>query len=357
MNDLRTRDLTKRFFRAERDALSGVDLDLGRGEVMAVLGESGSGKTTLLRLIAGLDHPTRGTIEIGGQTVFDGRRTVPPERRGVGLVFQEGSLFPHLSVRENVRFGLHRRPAAEQKRRAMEMLALVGLEDMAARYPHELSGGQQQRVALARALAPSPTVLLLDEPFSNLDVVLKHAVRNEVVDIIRRSGTTAIFVLHDADDALSVADRVAVLRDGVLQQVAEPQVLYARPANEYVARFFGRINVLPAIAADGVLRTPLGCVACPNAMLASEERSVVLTVRPECIALHDAADVVAADAGASACVRCVRFLGDRCELTVSVEGLDGAPQEVVLYASPSRSPASGENVRIGIVGSVTLLGE
>ncbi len=205
MNDLRTTGLSKRYPRADRDAVHRIDLAIEHAAGLAVLGESGCGKTTLLRLIAGLETPTAGRVDIGGRLMANGRRTVPPERRGVGMVFQDYALFPHLRVLDNIRFGLHRLRRADQRDRAGSMLELVGLAGLGDRYPHELSSGQQQRVALARALAPQPTVLLLDEPFSNLDVVLKDRMRDELSDIIRRTNTTAIFVLHDAGDALAVA--------------------------------------------------------------------------------------------------------------------------------------------------------
>lgn len=352
MNDLRTIGLSKRYARAERDAVQRVSLTVEHAEVLTVLGESGCGKTTLLRLIAGLETPSDGRIEIGGRIVVDGRRTVPPERRGVGMVFQDNALFPHLRVVDNIRFGLHGLRGAEQRVRAQAMLTLVGLDGLAERYPHELSGGQQQRVALARALAPQPTVLLLDEPFSNLDVVLKGQMRDEVIDIIRRTGTTAVFVLHDADDALSVSDRVAVLRGGVVQQVAPPDVIYHEPSNEYVARFFGRVNVLPGEPCADGFRTPVGHVDFEHRLNGTRD-PVRLSIRPESIELvDDATD------GIAAVVRRVRFCGDHRELVVEVPTPGGPAQIVIVHCAPDVRAGTGETVAIRArAGAVRLLDE
>jgi iron(III) transport system ATP-binding protein len=331
MSDLRTSDLSKRYFRAPRDAVHRVSLVLEHGEVLAVLGESGCGKTTLLRLIAGLETPTAGTIEIGGRIVFDRRSVVPPERRGVGMVFQDNTLFPHLRVADNVCFGLHGQPRARQRERAREMLALVGMEAFAGRYPHELSGGQQQRAALARALAPAPTLLLLDEPFSSLDAVLKAQVRDELSDIIHRAGATAVFVLHDAEDALGMADRIAVLRDGIIQQIGSPDIIYRHPRNEYVARFFGRVNVLPGVPCDGGFLTPLGRVRVPVAN--GRHSRVTLSIRPECVEVCSDPDT-----GVSALVRRTRFCGSHLEVVVAIHGADGLLHDVVMHC-PSDTPA------------------
>jgi iron(III) transport system ATP-binding protein len=268
---LAVRSLSKRFPGAAAPAVADVSLTLESGEIVAVLGESGCGKSTLLRMIAGLETPSAGEIAIADRVVFNRKLDVPTEERGVGLVFQDYALFPHLDVASNVAYGLHRLRRAERGERVRELLALVGLEHLARRFPHELSGGQQQRVALARALAPRPAVLLLDEPFSNLDVVLKQQVREEVSRILRRAGTTALFVLHDIEDALAVGDRLAVLRDGRIQQLDTPEALFARPSHAYVARFLGETNLIPGTAVAGGFRTPIGFLAAPQASEAARQ--------------------------------------------------------------------------------------
>jgi iron(III) transport system ATP-binding protein len=223
-----------------------LSLTLDKGEIGCLVGSSGCGKTTLLRAIAGFLPVAAGTIEIDGLVVSGPRFTAPPERRGVGLVFQDYALFPHLKVADNIAFGLRQVPAAARRARVDEMLTLVGLAEEAQRYPHELSGGQQQRVALARALAPRPALLLMDEPFSSLDVELRQRLGNEVRQILKASATTAILVTHDQQEAFAMADRVGVMHDGVLEQWDRPYELYHRPATRYVADFIGQGVFLPA---------------------------------------------------------------------------------------------------------------
>lgn len=223
-------------------ALDEVSLQLEKGELLALVGESGSGKSTLLRAIAGLENPHAGTIQIGAQQVWKGNKGWPAERRPVGLVFQDYALFPHLTVAQNVRYGLRKNMKAQS--RQQEVLELVGLEAYAQRYPHELSGGQQQRVALARALAPNPKILLLDEPFSNLDELLKGRVRRELRSILKAANVSSILVTHDTKDALATADRLAVMQQGRILQLATPQRVYHNPKNTYVADFFGPCNYL-----------------------------------------------------------------------------------------------------------------
>jgi iron(III) transport system ATP-binding protein len=242
-----------------------------------VLGPSGCGKTTLLRLVAGFEQPDAGGVEIGGRVVVGPRAWTPPESRRCGMVFQESALFPHLDVAGNVGFGLPRRGRDE---RVAEMVALVGLAGLQRRMPHELSGGQQQRVALARALAPDPTLILLDEPFSNLDATLRAELRVEVREILRGAGATALLVTHDQAEALEISDRVAVMRAGRIEQVTTPDELYLRPANRFVARFVGEANLLAGEVRDGEVQTLAGRFPTGNGAPADGSRAEVL-LRPE----------------------------------------------------------------------------
>ncbi len=246
MSRIRVTGLTRTFpGRPPVDALRGVDLEVEAGQIVAVLGPSGCGKTTLLRVLAGLERPDGGTIELGGD-IIDGPGTHrPPDKRRVGLVPQEGALFPHLNVAANLAFGLRGRPRAARSSRGRELLELIGLHGMGDRKPHELSGGQQQRVALARALAPQPEVVLLDEPFSALDAGLRVTLRDEVAATLRATGTTAVLVTHDQTEALSMADTVAVMRDGAILQLGSPTEVYQRPVDLWSARFLGEVVELP----------------------------------------------------------------------------------------------------------------
>ena len=240
------RDLEIRYPLAAMPVLERLSLALDDGDIGCVVGSSGCGKTTLLRAIAGLVPVNAGTIEIGGICVAGGSFEVPTERRGVGLVFQDYALFPHLRIDENVAFGLRSLPRGERAARVRGLLDLVGLQALARKYPHELSGGQQQRVALARALAPRPALLLMDEPFSSLDVELRARLGAEVRQILKASNTTAILVTHDQQEAFAIADRVGVMNAGRLEQWDRPYELYHRPATRYVADFIGEGVFLPA---------------------------------------------------------------------------------------------------------------
>ncbi len=271
--------LTKRF-NGQLPAVNDITLRVRPGEFLTLLGPSGGGKTTTLRLLAGFERPTGGCIQIGDQIVADDRRFTPPEKRKVGMVFQDYALFPHVDVAGNIAFGL--RGAGEDNRRQVErLLSLVGMTQFAERMPYELSGGQQQRVALARALAPNPDILLLDEPFSNLDTGLRAQVRNDVRRILLETGTTALFVTHDQQEALSLSDEIAIIFDGKLAQVATPHALYNRPVTMQVAKFVGDANFLPAEAHGRTADSRLGEVK----LFHPKTGPVQLMIRPEALAI------------------------------------------------------------------------
>ncbi len=240
-------------------ALHNISFTVQSGEILILLGPSGCGKTTTLRLIAGFEKPTSGSIMINEQIVANGKVWVSPEKRGVGMVFQDFALFPHLTVEKNIAFGLYRWEESSRKARIEEILHLVGLQELRHRYPYELSGGQQQRVALARALAPKPLVILLDEPFSNLDADMRSYVQQEVKQILRESKTTAVLVTHDQEEAFDIADRVAIIRHGMVEQIDTPENIYHRPATKFVAEFVGQHpHLLPGRIVQGKALTEIG---------------------------------------------------------------------------------------------------
>ncbi|HSK53168.1 MAG TPA: ABC transporter ATP-binding protein [Clostridia bacterium] len=269
-------------------AVDGLDLEVQPGEMMTVLGPSGCGKTTVLRLIAGLETPDGGTIEIGGRRVAGGGASVPPERRRVGMVFQDFALFPHLSVRDNIAYGLRRDPDREV--RVRELLDLIDLSDAAALMPYQLSGGMQQRVALARALAPRPDVVLLDEPFSNLDAALRTQLRGDVREILRAAGTAAIFVTHDQDEALTLGDRMAVMVRGRVEQCAPPEVVYGEPATAFAATFVGVANLVHGECHASTALTRFGRVRLVGPRAARAEGRALVVLRPEHLDLVESPD-------------------------------------------------------------------
>ena len=283
---LECRGLFKRF--GDVRAVNDLDLAVSVGQVLALLGPSGCGKTTVLRLIAGFEQPDGGTISLGGRIVSGPGNAVPPEKRRVGMVFQEGALFPHLNVERNIAFGLNRKDRGNG--RVDEVLDLVGLGNLRHRMPHELSGGQQQRVALGRALAPQPELLLLDEPFANLDPKLRDQVRRDVLDIVRASRSTTVFVTHDQEEALFVGDTVAVMNQGQVEQTGSPEEMFHSPSSRFVAQFIGMADFLPAWRVDGSLMTEVGSVEWPSHWRSPVEQDGAATdsglevmVRPDCL--------------------------------------------------------------------------
>ncbi len=293
-------------------ALAEVSLTVAPGEILCVLGASGSGKSTLLRLIAGVERPSSGTIVLDGVEVTGPDRFVEPERRRVGMVFQDYALFPHLTVAANVGFGLRGVPRAEVDRRVGALLDRVGLSRYAASHPHMLSGGERQRVALARALAARPHLLLMDEPFSSLDGPLRSHVRQHTFDLLRETRTTTIVVTHDPEEAMRIADRIAILDAGRLAQCGRPEDLYQRPACLCVARMFGDINEVRGTCHDGHIETPLGRFAAPHV---HERAAASVFIRPQ--------DVHLAPGPSSVPARVVRttFLGDAVHVVLDVAGM------------------------------------
>ncbi|GAC1347666.1 MAG: ABC transporter ATP-binding protein [Acetobacteraceae bacterium] len=334
MSFLQLETLTKRY--ARQTAVDGVSLSLDRGQCLVLLGPSGCGKTTILNLIAGFLQPDAGRIRVDGADVTG----LPPHRRDMGMVFQDYALFPHMTLRQNVSFGLRMRgiARAEQDRRVHEALASVGLAELAARRPAQLSGGQRQRVALARALVIRPRLLLFDEPLSNLDAQLREQLRTEIRTVLDSAGITSIFVTHDQSEALALADRVALLRDGKVEQFGPPSALYDRPASQFAARFVGGCNLIAGEVVGqregaAVIRLPGGSVTAPGNDAAG--RRIVLAIRPHRLRLDP-------DGPWRGTVQTVEFLGAQTRVTLRNE----AEAVVVDLPRPVHGLARGQDLRV-----------
>jgi iron(III) transport system ATP-binding protein len=302
----------------ETYALRDFSLDVAPGEIVCLLGPSGCGKTTLLRVAAGIEKPSAGRILINEHEIAGPNRFVPPEQRGVGLMFQDFALFPHLTILENVAFGLKALPHAEARREAYLLLSRVGLDRYAQDYPHILSGGQQQRVALARAIVPRPAVMLMDEPFSGLDVQLRESMQDETLALLRETRATSIIVTHDSEEAMRLADRIAVMKRGRLVQAGSAEDLYHRPAALFVARLFSGINEIAYPVRKGAIETPIGSIAAPGI---ADGETAILCIRERGIRLNANAK------GLVGRVLHVKFLGDAARLEVAVAGFE-APLRV-----------------------------
>ncbi len=317
------------------DALQDVSLTVAPGEILCLLGASGCGKTTLLRLAAGVEAPTKGRILLDGVEVAGPHSFVPPEKRGVGLVFQDYALFPHMSVLENVMFGLRHLPQAQARDMAMRGLKRVDLDHYADSYPQMLSGGEQQRVALARALAPRPSVILMDEPFSNLDQRLRESIREETINLLREEGISAVVVTHDPEEAMHIADRIALMRKGHIVQTGMAEDLYFRPESLFAARFFCDLNEIDAVAKDGQVATPLGTFAAPDLA----DGPCIVCIRPQALLLDTERG------GVSASIIARRFLGRVDRLRLEVPGLE---QELHARLRDARAFHPGQGVRLAI---------
>lgn len=319
------------------DVLDGVSLDVPAGRTLALLGPSGCGKTTLLRSIAGLERPSDGTVSIDGDLMSGPSKWVPPERRRIGMVFQDWALFPHLSVAKNVAYGLSRRERREREAQVQTSLDLVGLHGMGGRMPSTLSGGQQQRVALARALAPKPRVLLLDEPFSNLDTNLRAEVRAEVHHLLLELGITAVFVTHDQEEAFVLGDRVAVMNAGRIEQIDTPHNIYTAPSSRWVAQFVGEASLVRGHASGSTAATPLGDVA-----LESELHGTVdVLIRPEQVAMERSSG--------SATVELIEFYGHDAMVYLNLEG-----QRIRVRTGPDTGVSRGDTVSLTYLGETAL---
>lgn len=335
-------DLSKTYPNAQEPAVSSLALRLERGEIVAMVGESGSGKTTTIRMIAGFEVPDAGEIHFNGTPLVGPNLFVSPEAREIGMVFQDLALFPHLTVKKNLLFGVkqkNRRSTAYVR----ELLELVGLPGLENRYPHEISGGQVQRIALARALASQPKLLLLDEPFNNLDIRIKMTLLGEIRDIIKRTDTTTLFITHEKSEAFVLADRIAVLRNGRLQQCASPREIYSQPANTYVAEFFGQANHIPTKIRNGRMYTPLGQFS-PDILpspLPGETNTGFLVHRPWDIMLHDNEEQ-----GIPVVITHRYFLGDHQEVYFTVPASPGS--EFKFFTHREKQFSQGATIYISL---------
>ena len=337
--------VTKSYQDPRLPAVESFNLKVGRGEVVTLVGPSGCGKTTLLRLIAGFEVPDNGRIEVAGREVAGPARWLEPEKRNIGFVFQDYALFPHLNVLQNVAFGLTRLPRRRRIERAREILDLVGLNIFSSRYPHQLSGGQQQRVALARALAPEPAVILLDEPFSNLDAALRGATREEVRRILKRTHTTTILVTHDQEEAMTFADRLAVMRIGKLEQQGLPESVYMRPKTAFVASFLGTTNLVRGRARGDIAETVLGRLPLTQQV----DGSVLLSLRPEDLYFDR-------QHGLPVSVQTREFKGHDLTFTcVAVAEPEQVGQRFTVQTGPECDIGVGEVVRLGTKGPAVPL--
>jgi iron(III) transport system ATP-binding protein len=344
MSFIHINNLTKRFEGNLAPAVDQISFSINKGEIVSLLGPSGCGKTTALRMIAGFENPSGGTIQIDQRYIVSESDVTPAEKRGIGMVFQEHALFPHMTVAKNIMFGLKNMKRSQKIKRVNEMLELVELEDYADMIPSRLSGGQQQRVAIARALAPKPHVILLDEPFSNIDASLREKMRFDISSILKKANATAIIVTHDQKDAFAVADKIVVMKDGTIQQVSTPKELYRCPSNCFVAQFVGKTNLLQGVVSkDGQsINTSVGTFDQLEGILQPALSKVMLSIRPENIAVSETGRY-------SGCVDRIVYGGDSQEIHLTAEGHSSlAPTPLLIKAPISFDIEVNEQVRFDI---------
>jgi iron(III) transport system ATP-binding protein len=337
--------VSKKFSSKSIPALTEVSFELKEGEILGLLGPSGCGKTTLLRIIAGFTEPSSGRVELAGTIVNCPGCWIPPEKRNTGMVFQDYALFPHLTIADNIAFGLRRNLKNNLiKKRVSEVLELVGLTGLEKRYPHELSGGQQQRIALARAIAPQPALILLDEPLSNLDVQVRQRLRSEIRSILKAAGTSAIFVTHDQEEALAISDRIGVMDRGKLEQIGTPEEIYLKPESRFVAEFVTQANFLPAQKKGDFWKTEIAELEISSAMVSEYGDRGDLMLRQEEI-------IIKPDAQATTIVRDRQFLGREyryCLETASGKKLHARTTTIVPVEV-------GERVRLSVTSSTAKI--
>ncbi|WP_350343608.1 ABC transporter ATP-binding protein [Proteinivorax tanatarense] len=341
MNAIQLKSVSKTYLGTNKPAVNDINLSVKQGDIITLLGPSGCGKSTTLRLIAGFERTDSGSISLAENLVSDKSKWVPPENRGVGMVFQDFALFPHLDVFNNVGFGYK---SKDRTKRVKEVLELVGLSELAKRYPHELSGGQQQRVALARALARRPVVVLLDEPFSSLDADLRVQMRLEVKRIIKEAGATAVLVSHDQKDALAISDRIVVIKDGVIQQNGTPREIYQNPANKFVANFVGETNILKGVVVEGeaCVATSFGTIPCRNTPNIKAKEQVYVSIRPGSIKKDE-------NGPFEGRVLDTIYTGQNIDAKIEVDLGNGTKQSLLMHFHPDEIVNDGDIVRFRVL--------
>ncbi|OPJ56290.1 ABC transporter ATP-binding protein [Alkalithermobacter paradoxus] len=337
MSSIKLRNISKKYKDEKKFAVSNMDAQIENGEIITLLGPSGCGKTTTLRMIAGFEKPQSGSIYFGDEAIVDEDLFIPPQNRGVGMVFQDYALFPHLTVEENIGFGIKK--DKDYKDKINKVLYLVKLNGFEKKYPSELSGGQQQRVALARALVRSPKVILFDEPFSNLDTDLRTNMRNEIVSIIRKTKSTAIFVTHDQKEAMAISDRVIVMNNGFVEQIGTPKEIFEKPKNKFVAEFIGFSNIFKGEVNDNVVSSDFGDISIENEENFSKD--VQFSIKPSGISIHDEGNL-------SGIVKSTSYFGDYLEVFISYITKDKEVLDLVCYEDPSKDLKVGDSIRFSI---------